>query len=206
MSVPDITMIEVMGRWQGGASERLKEAALGLFQSRGYAETTVAEIAAAAGVTERTFFRHYADKREVLFFDQREFESVFLAAMPPAGPAHESAPGSASGDPMALMAAVLDGATALFTEERRPWSRARQSVIAANIALQERELLKMSLLAVALTGALTGRGIDPVSAALAAETGVAVFRTAFATWIADGETRPFPEIQAEVLARLHDLL
>jgi AcrR family transcriptional regulator len=196
MSVPDITMIRIMGRWQGGASERLKEAALGLFQSQGYDGTTVAEIAAEAGVTERTFFRHYADKREVLFFDQGEFEGVFLAALPSEG----------GRDPMALMAAVLAGAAALFGEDRRPWSRARQSVIAANVALQERELLKMSLLATSLTGALTGRGIDPVSAALAAETGVAVFRTAFAAWISEDETRTFPEIQAGVLARLHELL
>lgn len=187
-------MMRIMARWQGGAAERLKEAALTLFQSHGYDGTTVAEIAAAAGVTERTFFRHFADKREVLFFDQNAFEGVFLAALP------------ASGAPMELVTAVLAGAASLFPDERRPWSRARQAVIVGNVALQERELLKMSLLAVALTRALTERGIDPVDAALAAEAGVAVFRTAFAAWIADGEERPFPEIQTEILNRLRALL
>ncbi|MEU8239543.1 helix-turn-helix domain-containing protein [Actinoplanes missouriensis] len=184
-----------MARWQGGASDRLKEAALTLFQTRGYDGTTVAEIAAAAGVTERTFFRHFADKREVLFFDQTSFENAFLAALPPSGT-----------DPMRLVAAVLDGAATLFGEDRRAWSRARQSIIAANAALQERELLKLSLLAVSLTRALTERGIDPISAALAAETAVTVFRTTFAAWIADGEDRPFAEVQAEVLSRLQALL
>ncbi|MEU4690297.1 helix-turn-helix domain-containing protein [Actinoplanes sp. NPDC023714] len=184
-----------MARWQGGAAERLKEAALGLFQTQGYDGTTVAEIAAAAGVTERTFFRHFTDKREVLFFDQQSFEGTFLNALP-----------ASSADPIAAVIAGLGGAAALFGEERRGWSRARQAIIAANPGLQERELLKLSLLAVSLTRELAGRGIDPISAALAAETGVAVFRTTFTTWVAEGETRSFPEIQDEVLERLRALL
>ncbi|GAA1658036.1 TetR/AcrR family transcriptional regulator [Actinoplanes couchii] len=184
-----------MGRWQGGASERLKEAALGLFSTRGYDRTTVAEIAAAAGVTERTFFRHYADKREVLFVDQTEFERAFLSSLPETGD-----------DPMRLIAAVLDGAATLFPEERRAWSRARQTVITTNVALQERELLKMSTLALTLTRALTTRGIDPTSAALAAESGVTVFRTAFTVWVTETETRTFPAIQQTVLTRLHALI
>jgi AcrR family transcriptional regulator len=188
-------MMGIMGRWQGGASERLKDAALGLFLTQGYDGTTVAEIAAAAGLTERTFFRHFADKREVLFVDQGEFERVFLSGLP-----------DQADEPMALIVGALDGAATLFPEERRPWSRARRSVIAANVALQERELLKMSSLAVALTRALTARGVDAASAALAAETGVTVFRTAFALWVAEGERRTFQEIQNAVLARLQALL
>ncbi|WP_127549722.1 TetR/AcrR family transcriptional regulator [Actinoplanes sp. OR16] len=183
-----------MARWQGGAAERLKEAALELFQIQGYDGTTVAEIAAAAGVTERTFFRHFTDKREVLFFDQREFERTFLDSLP-----------EGTADPMALVAAVLGGAARLFGEERRAWARARQSVIGGNAGLQERELLKLSLLAVSLTRELTERGIDPISAALAAETAVTVFRTTFTAWVADAETRPFPAIHDEVLGRLRAL-
>ncbi|WP_430792055.1 TetR/AcrR family transcriptional regulator [Actinoplanes sp. G11-F43] len=184
-----------MGRWQGGAGERLKEAALGLFASKGYDGTTVAEIAAAAGLTERTFFRHFSDKKEVLFVDQAEFERTFLDALP-----------ERSDDPMWLISAVLDTAAGLFPEERREWSRARQRVIDANVALRERELLKLSALAVALTGALTGRGIDPISAALAAESGVTVFRTAFTVWVTPDEERGFAEIQQTVLSRLQTLL
>ncbi|MFC4068812.1 TetR/AcrR family transcriptional regulator [Actinoplanes subglobosus] len=186
-----------MGRWQSGGSERLRDAALGLFLTQGYDGTTVAEIAAAAGLTERTFFRHFADKREVLFVDQREFERAFLAGLPDGG---------GDDDPMTMIAGVLAGAATLFPEERRPWSRARQSVIAANEALQERELLKLSSLAVSLTRALTARGVDAASAALAGETGVTVFRTSFALWVAEGERRTFREIQNAVLERLQALL
>lgn len=188
-------MMGSMGRWQGGAAERLRDAALGLFLTQGYDKTTVAEIAAAAGLTERTFFRHFADKREVLFLGQEEFERVFLTALP-----------DGSDEPMAMIAGALDAAVVLFPEERRPWSRARRSVIAANLALRERELLKMSSLAIALTRALSARGVDAASAALAAETGVTVLRTSLALWVAEGERRTFQEIQNAVLARLQALL
>ena len=191
-----MTMMMVMARWQGGASERLKLAALDLFAERGFDTVTVAEIAAAAGLTERTFFRYFADKREVLFQDQTTFEQFFLDGLD----------GAAGEDPMTLVAAALAGAARFFPEERRPWSRTRQQVIGSHLAFQERELLKMAGLAVVITAALTARGIDPVTAALAAESGVTVFRTAFVAWIADGETRTFAEIQAEVLGKLHNLV
>ena len=185
-----------MVRWQPGARERLQAAALHRFAERGFDGTTVAEIAAAAGVTERTFFRHFADKREVLFHGQDVIEGMFLAAVE----------GAVEGDPMALVAAALDGAAAFFPEERRAWSRARQAVIDADPGLQERELLKLSSLAAALTAALRRRGVDATAAALAAEAGVAVFRVAFSTWIADGEERPFAELQPAVLAELRSVV
>ena len=56
-----------MSRWEPNARGRLEQAAAELFADRGYDQTTVADIAARAGLTERTFFRHFADKREVLF-------------------------------------------------------------------------------------------------------------------------------------------
>jgi AcrR family transcriptional regulator len=185
-----------MARWESGAMERLQGAALELFAARGFDGVTVAEIAAAAGLTERTFFRYFADKREVLFPPEGRFEQLFLAGM-------EEAPGR---DPMGLVTGALEGAAAFFPEERRTWSRTRNGVIAANQALQERELLKMSALTETLTGALTTRGIDSTTAALAAQTGVAVFRTAFAVWLAEGETRSLREIQAAVLGRLQSVV
>jgi AcrR family transcriptional regulator len=49
--------------------ERLALAAAELFQTRGYVETTIDEIAACAGVGRRTFFRHYRSKEDVIFPD-----------------------------------------------------------------------------------------------------------------------------------------
>jgi AcrR family transcriptional regulator len=185
-----------MVRWKPGARERLQAAALERFGAQGFDGTTVAEIAAAAGLTERTFFRHFADKREVLFAGQDEFERLFVAGIEEAG----------ATDPMAIVAAALDGATVFFPDERRPWVRARQVVIDADPGLRERELLKLSGLAATMTVALRHRGIDATAAALAAESGVAVFRVGFATWIAEGEDRPLAEILRAVLAELRALV
>ena len=185
-----------MARWQSGARERLAASALRLFASQGFERTTVAEIAAEAGLTERTFFRYYADKPEVLFAGQDEFEGLFLDGL-------QACTGTR---PMKLVAAALDHAAAFFPDEKRPWSRSRQVVVTGNVALQERELHKMSALADALTTALAQRGIDPTTAALAAEATVSVFRRSFATWIAEGERRSFGDIQRGVLSRLQALL
>lgn len=185
-----------MARWQSGSRERLAEAALDLFTSRGFERTTVAEIAAAAGLTERTFFRYYADKPEVLFAGQSEFEAIFLEALRDAD----------SNEPMALVEAAVGAVSSFFPDERRAWSRSRQQVLAANVALQGRELQKMATLADSLAGALVERGIEPTAAALAADAGVSVFRRAFATWIAEGETKSFDRIQAEVFGQLRRLI
>jgi AcrR family transcriptional regulator len=185
-----------MARWQSGARERLAASALQLFASQGFERTTVAEIAAEAGLTERTFFRYYADKREVLFAGQDEFEGLFL----------EGLKASSSNHPMKLVASALDHAAAFFPDERRAWSRSRQAVVTGNVALQERELHKMSALADALTVALVERDVDPTVAALAAEAGVSVFRRSFAAWIAEGESRQFANIQRGVLHQLQTLL
>ncbi|MFC7108595.1 TetR/AcrR family transcriptional regulator [Nonomuraea rubra] len=85
-----------MTRWEPGAAERLQEAALELFATRGFEQTTATEIAQSVGLTERTFFRHFSDKREVLFHGQHLLTQAFLAgvenAPPDASPWRSSPP------------------------------------------------------------------------------------------------------------------
>lgn len=180
-----------MVRWAEGARERLQVAALRLFAEHGYDGVTVAQIAAAADLTERTFFRYFADKREVLFTGQEEFERSFTDPL-----------AAVEGDAMTRVRYAIAAAAARFPDERRPWSRARQAVIDADPRLRERELLKLSLLAESMGATLREQGADPADAALAAENGVAVFRIAFAAWIADGETASLGALQRAVLDRL----
>ena len=181
-----------MARWKSGSRERLAEAAMRLFADQGFERTTVAEIAAAAGLTERTFFRYYSDKPEVLFAGQGEFEQLFLDGL-------HAAEGT---DPVTLVVAALDAAADFFAADRRDWSRTRQRVVVEDRALQERELHKMATLAQALRTALVERGVEPVTAALAADIAVAIFQNTFAAWIAGGESRSFREIQEDLLHRL----
>jgi AcrR family transcriptional regulator len=186
-----------MARWEPGAAQRLQQAALDLFASQGFERTTAAEIAAAAGVTERTFFRHFRDKREVLFAGQDEFAEAFRTGLGAAPP---------DATPMAVIAACLASAASFFPDERRPWSQARQAVIDANPALQERERHKLSGLAVEIAAALRDRGVPEPSATLAAESGATVFGVAFAQWIRQGEQRSLAAVTTAVLddlAALH---
>jgi AcrR family transcriptional regulator len=162
-----------MSRWEPDARGRLEHAALALYAERGYEQTTVAEIAKRAGLTERTFFRHFADKREVLFWGSSALQEVLVTTV---------AEAPASTAPIDAIAAALDAAAPSF-EERRDGARQRQVVIAANAELQERELIKLATLASALAEALRRRGVTEPAASLAAQAGIAVFRVAFERWI-----------------------
>jgi AcrR family transcriptional regulator len=188
--------MHVMARWEPGAGDRLRQAALGLFTSRGFEQTTAAEIARAAGLTQRTFFRHFADKRDVLFQGQEEFVQAFTEGL-------DAAPPGAS--PLELVQAALNSAAALFPDDRRAFSRMRQSVIDANPPLQERERHKLAGLADEVAVALRHRGVNEPAATLAAESGSTVFRLAFNQWIREAETRSLPAIAAELLSQLGTL-
>jgi AcrR family transcriptional regulator len=186
-----------MGRWAPGTRERLQEAALELFATRGFEQTTAAEIAEAVGLTERTFFRHFADKREVLFAGQEQFVAAFEKGI-------AGAPTGAA--PFAIVAAALDAAaTSFFPDELRPHSRRRQLVIEQNPALLERERHKLAGLAGTLGVALRARGVVEPAATLAAESATSVFGIAFAMWLREGEQRSLAVLCAAVLAELTGL-
>ena len=197
MSVAVITYTGLMVRWEADGRDRLAKAALELYAARGFDETTVAEIARAAGLTERTFFRHFADKREVLFGGQDQFQRRFVEAI-------AAAPDGAT--PLAIIAeGVLEG-SAFFSLEHRPYSLQRQSVIDAHPELRERELLKMAALARALATALRARDVSDPAATLAAESGVIVFRLAWEQWLADGNTRSLVDLEREAFTQLGTLV
>lgn len=182
-----------MSRWEPGARGRLEKAALDLFVDDGYERTTVAEIAARAGVTERTFFRYFADKREVLFGGGHELEDFLVRRV-------AEAPESAA--PLdAIASALVAAATEIFAE-RYVFARQRQTIINSNPDLQERELLKLASLAAALAAALRDRGASEPGASLAAESGVAVFKTAFTRWVSENNGQDLSEIITDTLAEL----
>jgi AcrR family transcriptional regulator len=185
-----------MVRWEPGARERLQKAALDLYAERGFDQTTAADIAESVGLTERTFFRHFVDKREVIFNGQGLFEQGFLEGV-------ASAPAGSS--PVDTVAFAIDRAATFFPDERRPYSRQRQTILVANPELRERELLKLAGLAEGIAAALRERGIPEPQATLAAQTGVTAFNVAFGQWLAEGETRSLADIQRDILSELRTL-
>lgn len=166
-----------MSRWEPNARGRLEQAALELYSERGFEQTTVAEIASRAGLTERTFFRHFTDKREVLFWGAGALQELIVHTV-------ASAPDGTS--PMDAVVAALEAVATGVFQDRRAKSRQRQQIIAADAGLRERELIKLALLASALADALRRRGVAEPTASLTAETGIIVFKTAYGRWI-EGE-------------------
>jgi AcrR family transcriptional regulator len=182
-----------MGRWEPEARARLEEAALELYGERGFEQTTVAEIARRAGLTERTFFRHFTDKREVLFGGAGALNELLEGSV-------TAAPQSAA--PIDAIAAALETFGTLL-QGRREFALRRQPIIDANPMLQERELIKLASLAAALAAALRRRGAGEPTASLAAEAGMAVFKIAFDRWIDGHCNANLPHI---IRALLNDLI
>jgi len=174
MSVAAIKYDAGVSRWEPNARGRLEQAAMDLYVERGFEQTTVAEIASRAGLTERTFFRYFSDKREVLFWGAASLQEILVNTI-------TDAPGGTS--PIAAVAAAIEVAGTLF-QEGRERSRARQAVIEANPELKERELIKLAALAAAMAEALRGRGVKDPVASLAAEAGIAVLKISFDEWVA----------------------
>ena len=179
-----------MTRWEPNARGRLELAALELYSERGYDQTTVAEIARRAGLTERTFFRHFADKREVLFYGSGMLRDGLVKGI-------EDAP--AGLPPIDAVGAALEAVADSLFEERRDRARQRQAIVVATPELQERELIKMATLSAAVAGALRRRGVTDPGASLAAEAGVAVFRVAFQRWVGQAADDPAGQTLAQLI-------
>ena len=184
-----------MGRWQPDSRGRLERAALELYAERGFEDTTVAEIAERAGVTERTFFRYFADKREVLFPGGGVLEALLTDAV-------AQAPSSAG--PMEAVTYALDAFAAML-EERRDFALQRQAVIAASPELHERELIKLASLAATLADALRARGVKDPAATLTAEAGLTVFRVAVQRWASGTRRRDLSRLLRDSLDELRSV-
>jgi AcrR family transcriptional regulator len=185
-----------MGRWEPDARGRLAKVALALYAEQGFEKTTVAEIAKQAGLTERTFFRHFADKREVLFYGMEMLRDLLVRAV-------ADAPASAT--PIDAVGAAFQVAGAML-QENPERVRLRDAVVSANAELRERELIKLAAFASAVAAALRDRGVPEPTASLAAETGIAVFKVAFARWVSEPGQPDLPEILRESMAELRGVL
>ncbi len=166
-----------MSRWQPDAPLRLQQAALELFLEKGYEGTTVEEIAQRAELTQRTFFRYFTDKREVLFWGTGEFEAAVVA-----GVRQGNTP-----DPLERIVGAFETVASVYFDSRAEAVRRRRSVIQSSPDLQEREGQKMGRIIERSAAALIDEGIEAETARFAVELGVLVFRRAFDLWAeADG--------------------
>ena len=180
-----------MGRWEPNAEERLQQAAMALFRERGYADVTVAEIADRAGLTKRTFFNHFADKREVFFARAQAFEASVIQYLDEAGD---------DLDPIdAAVAALTRGG--LDLAQYGDSAHARRELIASSPELQERDLIKMTSLAAAIAKALRRRHVPDRTATLAAQAAVAIFTAAYDDW-AEDTTADFSALMQRSLSDL----
>ncbi|WP_053719003.1 TetR family transcriptional regulator [Saccharothrix sp. NRRL B-16348] len=180
-----------MPRSGAEARRRLQQAALELYRERGFDQTTAAEIAARAGVNERTFFRHFPDKREVLFDGEGDLRAALTQAVIDAPDGLEPFE--------VLLCAFRESGRNL--EDNRAFSQPRWEVIAVTPALRERELAKHAWLTDAVAVALRRRGLGHGLAGLAARTGWAAFQHAVQAWIDD----PSQSLDAHLLRAFGDL-
>jgi AcrR family transcriptional regulator len=164
-----------------------------LYAERGFEQTTVADISERAGLTKRTFFRHYADKRDVLFSGTRALLEAVTRTVAEAPPDLSA---------FAAVARGLDAAARVLQEAPPEFVRMRQSIIDAHVELQERELVKLYMLGQAVAETLRGRGVEEWTARLAAETGITAFRLAFARWLVEAEMRDLAQVMRETLREL----
>jgi AcrR family transcriptional regulator len=173
---------------------RLQEAALKLYETRGYEETTAADIAAEAGVTQRTFFRHFPDKREVLFGGEDEFIDALTRAV-------MSVPQELG--PLEALFHAFPSIEPLFINNRA-FTAPRRRIIAGHPALQERAQTKTRAVTSALAEAFRQRGVPDRAASLAAQVGMAAFGHAVDAWFESGSADLGPFVE-QTFDELRDL-
>jgi len=183
----------LMSRWAPDARDRLESAALDLFVQNGYEQTTVAQIADRAGLNRATFFRHFADKREVLFGGEDVLAGLFADAIRGA---------SADATLTECLRAAFAAAGAAMTPQQRAKAAQRVLVVAANTEVQERGLLKHARIARSISAALRDRGADELTARLGAELGMLAFSIAVERWLQAGNDESFPHHAATALTDL----
>ena len=185
-----------MSRWQPNARERLERSALELFVEQGFARTTVPEVTARAGLTTRTFFRHFADKREVLFGVEEEYPALVARLM---------ADAPASLGPMGVIAWGLETVAATRFEGLLGYLRTRDAIIQSDEGLRERELRKLSVLSEAIRVGFLNRGVDELTSTLAAQVAVTVFDVAMGRWLDPTNQRDLAELIRETLGALRSV-
>lgn len=184
-----------MPRWEPDARARLQEAALALYEERGFDETTVEEIAERAGLTRRTFFRHFADKREVLFGGGEVIDELVVEAV-------LGAPAGAR--PLEAVARGLE-TLAIKLEREGDKGVRRLRIVRESPELWERQLIKFSSLAEMIASALRSRGVGDPAAILAAESGMTALRVASDHWLRDLQSQPLWHLIDGALAELRDV-
>ncbi len=179
-----------VSRWEPDAGERLREAALQLFAEQGFAPTTVAQITARANLTTRTFFRHFADKREVIFGGD-EIPELARRMM-----------GEAVGDPIQVLADGLITVAGDKFDGRREEVRFVRRLIKSDESLRERDLAKRSALGDVIRDGLRARGIPTITARVLAELTVSILHAALDEWLDREDDQPLAAIVATTFADL----
>ena len=177
--------MKAMGRWEPDARGRLLDAAVELFTERGYDATTAAQIAERAGLTKTTLFRHFADKREILFQGQ---ESLVVVA----GDAVGSAPSGSA--PFEVLRAGVLAMCAMHDAGRRDLGRRLDAILSSSAELQERASFKRATIAAALHEALAARLGDARQAGILADVGVRAYYDGFSSWIVASEDGPLADV------------
>lgn len=185
-----------MSRWEPDPRDRLVRAALDLFTEQGFTETTVPQITARAGLTTRTFFRHFPDKREVLFAHEEHLPALVAQVMADA-PAWLS--------PMTLISQGLRTVAATQFEGRREYLRTHRAVVQADEGLRERELRRLSILSEAVSRGFRNRGVDDLTATLAAHIAVTTLTVAVSRWLDQDTPQPLPELIDDTLTALRSV-
>ncbi|MUL77016.1 TetR family transcriptional regulator [Mycolicibacterium sp. CBMA 226] len=185
-----------MPRWEDGSKERLQLAAMELFEEQGFEQTSAVQIAKRARLTTRTFFRYFPDKQEVLFADEEMLRNALVQAIRRAVDLNE---------PLQAVTRILAG----FNWESlasRESQRRREAMIASNLYLLERDLIKQQQMADALSNALCERGVDADVAGLSAQVGIQVFRIAYRQWLVATDPADLAVMTETALALLATLV